>query len=128
MGERDREAFGVGKVLKLLLPPPISHAIGATTISSDEQRVFAWVERFARQVPPFPDTFHRKLRRVMIDAHIHEALVMHQIIHPRRNSFSVSERKKVRHVDVGCFSLSLPFPPGVLEIAKQFLFRGPPPR
>jgi len=46
MCHRDREVFGVGKVLKLFLPQPISHAIGAAAISGDEQLALAGIERF----------------------------------------------------------------------------------
>jgi hypothetical protein len=86
------------------------------------------IERFAHQVPPSPDAFHRKLCRIMINAHIHETLVMHQIIHPIRKSFPIGERNTVVDVNGGVFFLCLPFSPVVLKIAKEFLLLAVHPR
>jgi len=73
-------------------------------------------------VPPSANTFHRKLRRVMIKAHIHEPLIMHQIIDSIRDCFAICQRKKIIDIDGRFFSSGLPLSSIVFERAKEFLF------
>src|SRR6266516_1268128 len=72
-------------------------------------------------VPPAPDTLDGELCRIMSDANVEKALLVDQVIHPRRDSFPVSKREVVRDVDGRLFSSRLPLSPIVLEIADQFL-------
>ena len=80
MRHGDRELFFIGQGLQGLLPQLVAHPEAFAPIGGDQEFVCLGIEPFAAVLPPPPDTLHRKLRRLMIDAHIHEALVMHQII------------------------------------------------
>ena len=91
MRDRDRELFFIGQGLQGLLPQLVTHAIAASSISGDEQFVRLRIQLFAALLPPPPDTLHRELRRLMIDAHIHEALVVHQVIDPVGDSTAIGE-------------------------------------
>ena len=82
MRHGDRQLFFIGQGLQGLLPQLVAHAIAAASISGDQQFVCLGIEPFAAVLPPPPDALHRKLCRLMIDAYIHEALVMHQVIDP----------------------------------------------
>jgi hypothetical protein len=95
MCHRDRELFLIGKILQFLLPETISDPVGTAPIGGDEQFALAGIERFARLVPPSPDTLHRTFSRVMIDAHVDEATGVDQIIDARLGSpcLCASERK-----------------------------------
>ena len=121
MSHRDREAFLVGKFLEFLLPKTISCPIRATPIRRDQQFVVIAIERFAKVSPPSSDTLHCKLSRIMIDAHVHKAMLVDQIIDAIGHRFALSQRKKVIHVDAGLLSFCLPFTPIVLKIANEFL-------
>ena len=90
MRDRDRELFFIGQGLQSLLPQLVAHAIAAPTVGCDQQFGCLRIESFAAALPPSPDALHRELRRLMIDAHIHEALLMHQIIDPVRDGFAIS--------------------------------------
>ena len=83
MGYGDRELFFIRQDLQGFLPQLVAHAEAASPISRDQQFVRLGIEPFAARLPPPSDTLHRKLRRLVIDADIHEALVMHQIIDAR---------------------------------------------
>jgi hypothetical protein len=90
MGHGDREVFFIRQGLQGLLPPFIAHPIAASPISRDQQFVRLGIEPFAARLPPPSDTLYRKLGRLMIDADIHEALLMHEIIDPRGDGFALS--------------------------------------
>src|SRR6266568_6285674 len=122
MGHRDREVFLIGKLLQFLLPETISDPVGTAPIGGDEQFALAGVERFARLVPPSPDTLHRKFSRVMIDAHVDEPTVVDQIIDAIGDGLAGSQRKKVIHIHTGLLSFGLPLSSVVFKGAEQFLF------
>ena len=89
MRHGDGELFLSGQGLQGLLPQLVAHAIAPSPIGGDEQFMRLRIQPFAAVLPPPPDTLHRKLRRLMIDAHIHEPLGMHQIIDPIRDGFAI---------------------------------------
>jgi hypothetical protein len=111
MSHRDREARLVGELLQLLLPQPISGPIGATSICGNEQLFFAWIKHFAEAEPPPSDTLDGKLSGIMIDAHVHKAPLMDEIIPTIRHGFPIGKRKKVLHIHAGILSGCLPFTP-----------------
>src|SRR5436190_13541026 len=98
MSHGDRELFLIRQFLKLFLPEAISGPIGTTPISRDQQFLFAWIKRFATAVPPPSDALHSKLRSIMIDTHVDEALVVDQIIDAIGHGFAISQRKKIIHI------------------------------
>ena len=121
MSHRDRELFLIGQVLQLLLPQSISHSIGTTPVSGDEQLLFVRVELLATSLPPSADALHSKLGRVMVNADVDKAAVVNQIIHPVGDSLAIGEGKKVIHIHLGLLPFGLPLPPMVLKIAQEFL-------
>jgi hypothetical protein len=56
----------------------------------------------------------------MVNASIHKAAFVDQVVDPLRDRFAISQRQKVRHIDLGVLSFGLPFSPVVLKIATQF--------
>src|SRR6266567_3466051 len=121
MSHSDLELFLIGQVLELLLPQAISHSIGTTPVSSDEQLLFVRIELLATALPPAADAFHGKLGGVMVDAHVDKAAVVNQIIHPVGESFAIGKGKKVIHIHLGLLPFGLPLPSMVLKVAQQFL-------
>src|SRR6266568_3748598 len=57
----------------------------------------------------------------MIEAHVHKATLVDQVIDAIGHRFAIGKRKKVIHIDAGILSCCLPFAPTILKIAKQFL-------
>src|SRR3954465_391114 len=57
----------------------------------------------------------------MIDADIHEAGVVDDVIDAVRSRLAISQVDEVVHVDNSVFPLRLPLPAVVLEIADEFL-------
>ena len=47
MGNGNGKLFFIGKILQLLFPQSVSHAVGPTPISGDEKLLFVGIERFA---------------------------------------------------------------------------------
>src|SRR5258708_26368372 len=76
MRQGDRELFFSGQGLQGLLPQLVAHTIAAAPIGGDEQFLRLRIQPFAAVLPPPPATLHRKFRRLMIDTHVHEALVV----------------------------------------------------
>lgn len=95
---RDGELLFIDELLQLFLPESMFHAIGSTTISSDQESFFAGIERFPPLLPPSPDTFNRKFRRLMVNPDIDKPLMVNQVIDSVRNGFPVSQQEKIRHV------------------------------
>lgn len=91
MCERNGKLFFIGQILELFLPEPISDAIGPASIGGDEQFTLFGIERLACLLPPSSNAFDRTFRRVVIDAHIHEALVMDQIVDPIGKRFAIGK-------------------------------------
>src|SRR6266699_3355784 len=121
MSHGNRQVFFSGQFLELFLPEPISCPIRATSISSNQQLLFARIERFATGLPPSSNTLYRELGGIMIDADIDKSTLVNQIIHPIRDGLAIGQRKKIIDVHIGLLSFGLPFSPVVLKIAKQFL-------
>ena len=121
MTDRDAQSGLVGQPLHLPLPQAAARAVGAASIRGDEQVGLARIQTLAILVPPAPDTLDSKLRRVMVNAHIHKALILDQIIHAIRDGFPSGQRQVVVDVDRPLFSFRLPLPPIVFEVADQFL-------
>src|SRR5260370_22030631 len=90
MRHGDRKLFFSGQGLQGLLPQLVAYAIAASPISGDQEFGCLRIQLFAAALPPPPDTLHRELRRLMIDAHVHEALVVDQVIYAVRDGFAVS--------------------------------------
>jgi hypothetical protein len=122
MGDSNGNLFFIGQVLQLLLPQSVSHPIGPTSISGDEELLFVGIERFCRPLPPPSDTLDCKFSRVVVQANVDKSLVMDQIVDPIGDGFAISEGKKVIDIDFPLFALGSPFCPIVLEIPNQFLF------
>src|SRR5450755_2455457 len=122
MNYGDRELLFIGEVLELFLPEAISRPIGATPISRDQQLLCAWIECFARLLPPPPDAFHRELSSIVIDTYVDKATLVDQIIHAIGHGFTVSQRKKIVDIHAGLLSFRLPFCAIVFEIAEQLFF------
>ncbi len=89
MRHRDRELFFIGQGLQGLLPPLIAYAEAFSPIGGDQQFGCLGIQLFAAVLPPPPDTLHRELCCLMIDADIHEALILDQIIDPLRDGFAI---------------------------------------
>ncbi len=82
MGDGNENLFFIGQVLQLLVPQSVSHPIGPTSISGDEELLFVRIERFCRLLLPPSDTLDRKFSRVMVEANVDTSLVMDQIVDP----------------------------------------------
>lgn len=122
MHNRDGKVFFISQFLQFFLPQSISDAVGAAPIRRDQQRLLAWIERFAPLLPPPSDTFHGKFSSLMIDTHVDEPKVVYQIIDSIRNGFAIRQRQKVLDIDFHLFPFGLPLCPVVLEMADQLLF------
>ena len=79
----------IGQALQLQLPEPYAVAIGAPAIGADQQSGCLRIGRLPHPLPPATDTLHRELCCLMIDADIHEALILDQIIDPLRDGFAI---------------------------------------
>ncbi len=121
MTHRDAQSGLVGQSLHLALPQTAPRAVGAASISGDKQVGLLGIQALALLVPPTSDTLDGKLGGVVVNAHIHKALILDQIIHPIRHGFPISQREIIVDVDRGLFSFGLPLAPVVLEIPEQFL-------
>src|SRR5216684_3411655 len=108
MRHGDRELFFSGQGLQGLLPQLVAHTIAAAPIGGDEQFLRLRIQPFAAVLPPPPDTLHRKFRRLMIDTHVHEALVVHQVIDAIRDGFATGERAVVVDVHPRLLPFGLP--------------------
>jgi hypothetical protein len=86
MRHGDAELFFIGQGLQGLLPQLVAYAIAASPISGDQEFGCLRIQPFAAAFPPPPDTLHRELRRFVVDAHIHKALVV-QKAHRRRRGW-----------------------------------------
>ena len=75
MGDGNENLFFIGQVLQLLVPQSVSHPIGPTSISGDEELLFVRIERFCRLLLPPSDTLDRKFSRVMVEANVDTSLV-----------------------------------------------------
>src|SRR3954469_15319412 len=122
MNHGDRKVLFIGEVLELFLPETISCLIGATPISREQQLLFAWIECFARLLPPSPDAFHCELSGIMIDPDVDKATLVDQIINAIGHGFAISERKKVVDIHASILSFRLPLCTIVFKIANQLLF------
>src|SRR5258708_16834731 len=97
-----------------------ARGVGAPSISGDEQLGLLGVQAFAMLVSSATDTLHRELRRVMVNAHVHKALVLHQIIDAIGHSLPISKREVIIHIDRRLFPFGLPLLPIVLKGPDQF--------
>src|SRR5437764_12187968 len=95
MRHRDGELFFISECLQLLLPQAISDSVRTTPIRCNQEPSLPWIECFAPLLPPASDAFHRKLRRVMINAHIDEPVIVNQIVDPIGDGFAIGQREKV---------------------------------
>src|SRR5258708_1282447 len=105
MADPNRELFFIGPRLQGLLPQPVAAPIAASPISRDQQFVSRRIQLFAAVLPPPSDALHRKLRRLMIDPDVHEALIMHEIVDPVRDGFAIGERSGNRRRSPASLSL-----------------------
>lgn len=121
MRDGDRQLLFIGQVLQLFLPESVFDAVGTASISGDEQFALFWIENGPHFVPPSPDALHRELGGLMVNAHIHKASVVDQVVDSIRDRFAISQREKVIHIHLRVLSFGLPFSPVVLKMAKQFL-------
>ena len=94
MHDRDRQLFFIGQVLKLFLPQPLSHPIGAATIGGDQQFLLAWIKRFAGVMPPSSETLDGELSGVMINASIDKAVCVDQIRDAIRQRFAIGKTRE----------------------------------
>src|SRR3989442_708900 len=122
--DMDRHLQFIGKLLQGNFPQPGATPIAAPTICGNQQFLGMRVALLAHVEPPPPDRLHRELGRIVINPHIHPALIGCQIIHPIGNDFSQVGIGKVMHVHLLWPAFGLPFPPGILKVAEQFLLFG----
>ena len=117
----NRELHFIGKPLQGHLPEPGTTAITASAIGGKQQLSGVGVAFLAQVVPPAPDRLYRKLCSIVINPHIYPALIGGQIIDSVGNHFPEGGVGKVRPVDLLWCAGRLPFPPGILKVAHQFL-------
>ena len=70
----------VGKLLQLYFPEPYSRTIAAAAVGSDHQARCLWIPFFSHHIPPAPNAFHSKHRRIVIGANVHPGHVVFQVI------------------------------------------------
>ena len=80
-----------------------------------------WVSLDPHLLPPPSNRLRRKLRRVVIDAHAHPALVLSEIKHPVGNDLPHLRIREVVHVDLLRLALGLPLAPAILVLTDEFL-------
>ncbi len=115
MRHSDGELFFIGQGQQGFFPQLVAYAKTFAPISRDEQFASLRIEVFATLLPLPANTFHCKLRCLMIDTHIHKPLVMHQIVDAIRDGFAISERAVIVDIHPRLLSVRLPFVSLVLE-------------
>jgi len=92
------------------LPQAAPAAGAATPVDLDQPFLCPWVSFGTHLLPPSADGLHRELRRIVIDAHAHPALVLAQLEHPIGNDFAQMRVREVVHGHLfGCALGAGPF-------------------
>jgi len=112
------------QLLQGRLPPAAPAAGAATPVGRDQQVLCPWVSFGTHLLPPSADGLPRELRRIVIDAHAHPALVLAQLDHPRGNAFAQMRVREVVHGHLFGCARGVPLAPPVLERADEFLLLG----
>jgi hypothetical protein len=76
---------------------------------------------FAHLVPPSPDAFDGKLRRVTTEPHINPTFIAGWIINAIRACFAFLGIRKIIRIDFGRLTLRFPYLPRLGEIAHILL-------
>src|SRR5882724_4052330 len=121
MRDADANSRHVSKVLELELPQPTSRAVAATAVGGDHQSRGVGVRLAAHRLPPLSDAAHRKLSRVVIDAHGDPAFVATDVVDAVWDRFAELRIDKVVYLHAFRLAFWVPLAPTVLEVANQFL-------
>ena len=120
----DRHVEFVGEPLEPLLPDMRPMAVAAARVGRDEDLAGVGVALRADLAPPRLDRRNREHRRIVIDAHAHEAVVGRDVIDAVGDRLAERVGKKIVDIDPVGFALGLPFASPVLEVADEFLLLG----
>src|SRR5665647_890246 len=110
--------------LQCHLPQAAPAAVAATAVGRYQKFLCIWVSLGTHLLPPSADGLHRELRRIVIDAHTHPALVLAQIEYAIGNDFAQVQIREIMHIHLLGLALGLPLAPSVLELAYEFLLLG----
>jgi hypothetical protein len=87
-------------LLQVELPGAQPVPVAATSIGTDEQSSRRWIALSAVQFPPSPDAFHRKLRRIVGDAHIHHSPILSGVIPESGVKIGISDLNRLQSVNL----------------------------
>jgi len=79
MAHRNGESGFVGQPLQLQFPQPHARPIAAAAICRNEEAPGLWTLLPTQRMPPPPDSFHGKRRRVVVYPHAHPSDVLGRI-------------------------------------------------
>src|SRR6266700_1003194 len=91
MTHGDGEPRLVGQALQFALPQTETGSVASASISGDQQIGCVWVEGLAYLLPPASYTLHRKRSGIMVNPHVDKTLIVHHIVDPVGNGFSISQ-------------------------------------
>ncbi len=111
----------VRQLLQGHLPQAAANPIATTAIRRDQQPLRLWETLAAHPLPPTTDARHRKLGRVVINAHAHPALIVRQVVNPVRDRLAQLFIFEVVTAYLRRLTGRAPLTSGVLEIAQILL-------
>jgi len=118
------QARVVGEGLQRRLPGATSRAIAATAVGRDQQFRGSRVSLAADVLPPGSDGCDGEVGRVVVDAQVHEARVVLDVVDAVRNRLATFGVDEVVDAHGDWLALGVPFATCVLEVADQLLLLG----
>src|SRR5437870_550799 len=95
VADRDGNLQSVRQPLKLHLPEAQTIAVTPAAIRADEKTPRLRVRLVPEHPPPSSNALHRKLRRVMGDAHVHECFVAGHVVTAIGDGLAVRGRREI---------------------------------
>lgn len=114
----------IGQLLQFAFPQAGPIAVTAASIGGNEEFPGLGIARLTHPLPPPANTFHRKLRRIATDAHIHPAFIVGEVKHPLGTGLALVFVRKIIGVHCPRLSVSFPFLARLSEVTDIFLLLG----